>query len=133
MVNKISNEEESLDIIKEYRDLLRVNGMSEVDINTLTSIDEHKIALKMQKKLNAEKAKSTPAPEDKEKPKILPIDMSRENARAFADGILQYQRESVFDERAIRDERYKRDNQMITDSAIKGDTVIIRDENGRAA
>ena len=125
----MSNKETEIDIIKEYRDLLRVNGMPEEEVNGLTSIDEHKVALAMQKKLNALQKKADPTPEPK-KSEVLGIDMSKENAAALASDIAECLKENSFDERVLEDERYKRDNQMVTETAIPGDTVILRSKEG---
>ena len=118
----------SEDILKEYQDLLRVNGMSDEDINTLTSIEEMKIALRMQKKLNAA------VKPDTIKKKILPISQSRENAQAIASDILRHVESEFLDPRYFEgDERFARDNMCYIDQTEIGQTLILRDKEGRLA
>ena len=116
------NEEFKIFIINE----LKENGYTdETEGKNIQSLKE---ALAYQKKLNA--ITSRKEPEKKPVSQIKPIDMSRENAAAFSEDIVDYflRENAAFDERVINDERFKRNVKLQQPSVP---TMILRDEDGR--
>ena len=93
-----------------------------------------KEALSFQKKLNymREKQKEPPKAPEQKTSKIKPIDMSRENAMAFSEDIIEYfiKENQAFDERIIDDERFKR-NVKVTTPERPNLTMVLRDADGR--
>lgn len=84
----------------------------------------------MQKEINTLKTNDTV---EAITPKVLGIEMSKENSQQLGADVRKFVEMNIWDERAIMDERYKRDNEIAIDSDIEGDVVILRDAEGRLA